>query len=437
MYSYYIKLAALSVRRNPILSALMMAAIAVGIGAFMTMLTVHHVMSNNPVWFKNDQLYNIGVDTWDPAQPYDDSQPELPPEQITYRDAKALQDSDIPTYKSYMFKLAGVIQPANDAIAPFISTGRMSTNDFFAMFDVPFLYGGAWDDGADVRDEFVVVLSKETNDKVFGGENSVGEDITIDGRRFTVTGVLDDWAPKPKFYDMTNGAFNDPESYYLPAQLYETLEPQRQGNTNCWKPENLQTFADFNNSECTWIQYWVQLDSKEQQDRYHDFLLAYLQEQAKLGRSARPTQILMATPEKLMELREVVGNDNRALVGLSALFLVVCLLNTVGLLLAKFLGRAGEISVRRALGASRLDIFRQQLVECGFIGLFGGVLGIALSGLGLLAVKQMYRFNGSAMMDSEMVLVAFVTAIVASVAAGLWPAWQICRVPPAGYLKTQ
>src|SRR5690606_7563398 len=120
--------------------------------------------------------------------------------------------------------------------------------------------------------------------------------------------------------------------------------------------------------------------------------------QAQLGRSARPDQYLMATPEEWLEINEVVGDDNRVLVGLSALFLVVCLLNTVGLLLAKFLGRAGDISVRRALGASKLDIFRQQLVECGFVGLLGGVIGIGLSGFGLLAVKNMYRFEGSVMM---------------------------------------
>ena len=48
MFSYYIKLAVLSIRRNPILSLLMMSAIAVGIGAFMTMLTVYHIQSGNP-----------------------------------------------------------------------------------------------------------------------------------------------------------------------------------------------------------------------------------------------------------------------------------------------------------------------------------------------------------------------------------------------------
>src|SRR5690606_10997221 len=58
-------------------------------------------------------------------------------------------------------------------------------------------------------------------------------------------------------------------------------------------------------------------------------------------------------------------------------FLLVCLLNTVGLLLAKFLRRSSEIGVRRALGASRAEIFKQCLVEAGTIGLAGGVLGRA------------------------------------------------------------
>lgn len=437
MFSYYIKLAALSICRNPVLSTLMMAAIAVGIGAFMTMLTMYHVMSGNPIWWKNDVLYSVSIDTWNPNSPYDENQPHLPPEQLTYRDAKALQASGIPTYKSYMFKVAGVVQPDNFEVAPSIEVGRMTFNDFFYMFDVPFEYGGPWDDRADEREEFVTVLSKEVNDNVFGGVNSVGQRLRIDDHEYTVVGVLDEWDPRPKFYDVTNGAFQPSEAFYIPATLYETLEPQRAGNNNCWKPEDIQTFQDFINSECTWLVHWVQLDTPEQRARYRDFLAAYMQEQAEMGRSARPEQFLTATPGELLEIREVVGDDNRVLVGLSFLFLIVCLLNTVGLLLAKFLGRAGEISVRRALGASRREIFRQQLIECGFIGLLGGVIGIGMAGLGLLAVKSMYRFDGSVIMDGEMITAAFITAVLASVAAGLWPAWQICRVPPAGYLKTQ
>ena len=49
MFHYYLKLAILSIRKNPVLSALMVAAIAIGIGACMTVITVHYVMSGNPI----------------------------------------------------------------------------------------------------------------------------------------------------------------------------------------------------------------------------------------------------------------------------------------------------------------------------------------------------------------------------------------------------
>ena len=52
---------------------------------------------------------------------------------------------------------------------------RMTTADFFAMFEVPFLYGGGWDAKADAGPEPVIVLSKEANQKAFGGVNSVGK----------------------------------------------------------------------------------------------------------------------------------------------------------------------------------------------------------------------------------------------------------------------
>ena len=74
------------------------------------------------------------------------------------------------------------------------------------------------------------------------------------------------------------------------------------------------------------------------------------------------------------------------MMAMSLMFLLVCLLNTVGLLLAKFLGKAAEIGVRQALGASRRDLFLQHLVESGCIGLAGGVLGLALAWLGFEAV---------------------------------------------------
>jgi putative ABC transport system permease protein len=59
----------------------------------------------------------------------------------------------------------------------------------------------------------------------------------------------------------------------------------------------------------------------------------------------------------------VVGKDSKLSAWLAFGFLVLCLVNTIGLLLAKFSVRAAEVGVRRALGASRSEIFRQFLIE--------------------------------------------------------------------------
>ncbi|WP_163594299.1 ABC transporter permease, partial [Klebsiella pneumoniae] len=66
----------------------------------------------------------------------------------------------------------------------------------------------------------------------------------------------------------------------------------------------------------------------------------------------------------------------------------VCVVNMVGLLLAKTMRRAGEIGVRRALGATRRAIFAQFIVEAGLLGLAGALLGLALAAGGLWLVRH-------------------------------------------------
>ncbi|KAI1691050.1 ftsX-like permease family domain-containing protein [Ditylenchus destructor] len=110
-------------------------------------------------------------------------------------------------------------------------------------------------------------------------------------------------------------------------------------------------------------------------------------------------------------------------------FLGVCLVNTVGLLLAKFLRRSGEIGVRRALGASRGQIFLQCLVEAGAVGVVGGVLGIGLALLGLYAVRQQrWDYAKLAQLDGSMLLLALGLTLLASIAAGFLPAWRAMQV---------
>jgi len=122
------------------------------------------------------------------------------------------------------------------------------------------------------------------------------------------------------------------------------------------------------------------------------------------------------------------------------LFLIVCLLNTIGLLLAKIMRRSGDISLRRALGASRRSIFTQYIVEAGLVGLAGGLFGIAMTWLGLQGIKMLYGefdfVERLVTMDWVMIFGAISLAIISALGAALYPTWRACSIHPASQLKT-
>ena len=437
MLGYYTRLALLSIRKNAILSGLMVAAIAVGIGASMTTITVNYAMGNNPIPHKSDTLFAVQVDSWDPNDPY--REPNIPPDQLTYLDATGLMATAPAFRQTAMTKVFDVVQPEGDDKRPFEALGRAAFGDFFAMFDLPFLYGNAWSRDSDDNRELVTVLSKETNEKAFGGENSVGQYIRIGEHSFKVIGVLDDYFVTPKYYDVTNGPFNDPEDYYIPFNLVTELRLGRAGNTNCWKPVNEDGYEAFLNSECIWIQFWAELPTEAEQQEYMTFLNSYVNQQKELGRFPRPLNNKLNNVTEWLEQQNVVDDTAQVVMWLSVMFLAVCLLNTIGLLLSKFSNKSAEIGLRRALGATKGTLFAQYSVESVIIGIGGGLVGLLLAWLGLLGVSNLFGDDIArlAQLDLVMVMTAIGLAIVSAVLAGIYPTWRACNIQPATQLKTQ
>jgi putative ABC transport system permease protein len=138
-----------------------------------------------------------------------------------------------------------------------------------------------------------------------------------------------------------------------------------------------------------------------------------------------------------LDYKEVVPSDARLQTWVALGFLLVCLINTVGLLLTKFLRRSTEIGVRRALGASKRQIFAQLLIEAGIVGAVGGILGLGLAWLGLFAVRhQPASYAELARLDLPMLAATFGLAVVSATLAGILPAWRGCQVTPALQLKS-
>jgi putative ABC transport system permease protein len=440
MLNYYFILALRSLKRNAVLTVLMIAAIGVGIGASMTTLTVFRAMAGDPIPNKSRQLFAVQIDNWGPKHGIVNGDELNLQAQISYLDAIGLMTARAAQRQAAMYATGFALTPSNPDLRPFQVQARATYADFFPMFDVPFRYGSPWIRADDDGHADVVVIGHDLNDKVFGGANSVGKTLNLDGHEYRVVGVLDRWEPTPKFYDLNNNKYGQPEEAFIPFTRAVEQQLSSWGNNNCGGDTiPAPGWEGRLHSECIWIQFWAELPTAADVERYRTFLNNYAAEQRRLGRFhwAPNTRILDA--REWLAHEHAVSTEARILVLVSFSFLVVCLLNAMGLMLAKIMGRAGDIGVRRALGASRRAIYSQCLIEAGVVGLVGGLLGLALTALGLMGLRSLLseQVNRLAHFSAADVAIAVTLSVVATVLAGLYPTWRAAQVQPAWQLKAQ
>lgn len=435
MFAHYLKLGVRNLRRNPALTALMVLTLAVGVAASVSTLAILHAMSGDPIPSKSDRLF---VPFIDPGQAEGHIPGAEPVDmQLTYTDATNLLRGHPGERATALFGTGMPVEPPRRDIPAFMAYGLAPTRDFFAMLEVPFLHGQAWTAEDEARGASVVVLGRATAEKMFGAADPVGQRLVMGGEPFTVVGVLDDWNPLPRYYKLIGSGPATGEEFMIPLATAVRKQLQPWGSINCSQVRD-PGYAALLASECTWMQVWIETRSRAGRAELQAFLDNYAGEQRKLGRLQRKAPNELYDVMAWMEQQKVVGNDTRLSAWLAFGFLLLCLVNTIGLLLAKFSARASEVGIRRALGASRRDIFRQFLVETGVVGLAGGVLGLALA-FGALALIGMGSSSTAAMarMDWQMLALTFVMSILAALVAGLMPTWRACQVTPAIQLKSQ
>jgi putative ABC transport system permease protein len=436
MYGYYFGLAIRSLKRNVVLTVLMIAAVGVGIGASMTTLTVFRAMSADPIPGKSRQLFAVQIDNW--GQPIKGLSDDNLQPQISYIDAIALRKMPAARRQSAMYSTGAALTPSNPALLPFQVHLRAAYADFFPMFLTPFRFGAPWSAEDDEARSEVVVITRALNDKVFGGANPLGKTLNLDGRDFRVVGVLDHWEPMPRFYDINNGKYGKTEEAFIPFTRAIANQMLSWGNYNCQNTPP-PGWEGRLRSECVWLQYWVELPAAEDIDHYRAILNNYATDQQHSGRFHWAAHTQLRNVREWLDYQHVVSDEVRILVMVSFSFLLVCLLNAMGLMLAKIMGRSADIGVRRALGANRRAIFSQCLIEAAVIGVAGGALGLLLTGLGLLGLRSLLSdpVSGLTRLSLVDIAIAVSVSILATTAAGLYPTWRAVQIQPAWQLKSQ
>jgi putative ABC transport system permease protein len=436
MFRYYFKLGMRSLSRNVVITGLMILLIAVGVAGSITTFALLRALSANPIPAKSHQLFVPQIDNRGPNRITTSGEPD--PE-LTFHDVVALRANHDATGQAAIYPIYLSAVPTDINIQPVAAKGYAVTADFFRMFLVPFEYGGVWSKADDDGGSNELVIGNDLNRKLFHGENSVGRELPLEGHTYRIAGVMAQWNPLPRFYAAADvQAFDLPPQIFLPFQRAIDLKIPTAGSTGCALNYQGKGWDDLVHSECTWISLWVELPDAAAASRYATFLSAYAEEQKANGRFNWPAYTRLRDVDQWLKYLKIVPSETRISFIVALGLLLVCTVNTMGLLLARFMRRGTDIGIRRALGASRGAIYRQYLVEAAVIGLAGGLFGVLLTVcfIGNLDLVFEPRLARTVHIAAGTLVLAISLAVVVALIAGAYPVWRASRIQPAWQLKT-
>lgn len=322
-----------------------------------------------------------------------------------------------------------VVRGTDPALA---AAGMLVTGDYFETLRLGVHLGrplAATDD--EVGAAPVAVLSHDFWQRAFGGDRSVvGESLRLNGTRFEVVGV----APAG-YVGLSPGGFFGPSDVIVPISHHDTFL-----SIGVAEGESLQTDA---------LRHWVRLIARvpeglswnEVEERWTGLVRREMVEAGVFteGVADDMSMRLLEGRRGLDSLRTTTAGPLRILSLTVVLVLLIACANLTTLLLARGAARSEEMALRRAIGASRWELARPQIVESALLGLLGGGLGflIALEG-GPLLVSSLTDGSGAAAVRYEVswpfVTATALAALAAAGVSGWLPALRIMRTEPSSHL---
>lgn len=388
-------------RRSPVFSFTVLATLALGIGASVTIFSVVNGVLLKPLPYPEPHRI-VRVEH---TQPYGTvSEPEF----VDYkREVRAI--GKLAGYFTQDVTVGGGQEQGGGE--PERIRAAFVSEDFFSVLSSPMALGRSFTDEENRRrGPFAVVISHGLWQRRFGGDSSIiGRQVVINERPRTVVGIL---RPRTEFPDPR-------VSVWTPLRLnYDTL----------WTRNN------------HYLQLVGRLAPNATAER------AQLEVQTLATRFVRdfPT---MYSGEPLItrvsQLSNVIVADAKpfimALFGAVTFVLLIACVNVANLMLARGESRRKEIAIRSAMGASRTRVTRQALTESLLFAVAGGLLGLAAAIGGVRALRALAPSSvprvDEVSVDPMVVLFALALTLLTGVLFGTGPALRAVREDAAESLK--
>jgi putative ABC transport system permease protein len=431
MIAFYLQRTLHSLRRTPGLSSVMIANMALGLAIWIVAYTAVAAHGRLPLTH-SDNLFHVDWGTLPASEPISGESHQrimalAPHLLVSDRDATRLGEHPAVRRSARTFTSRLSARSEDE----FLTTAvRFSTHSLFPMFELPFRHGKAWDAAAEASGSAVVVLDDESNERFFGGENSVGRSLEIDGERFRVAGVL---APTPTRMRAYDFSFTLAPAIYLPYPLAVRLGV---------RPDYLArrsvrggSMAELVASPDGFVQLWVELGSPEQRPAYEAYLRSV---QSQDRPSHRPSRSMLQTPGEFIESSVPISSGFLLFRACALIMLLACSVNLSRLLIVKFQARASELAVQRALGATQRAVFAQHMLEAVLVALGAIVLALIIAWLGLLGINLIVPDRPAEFaLNAQAVAMACSVGLGAGLLAGIHPAMRMVRSVPATFLRLQ
>lgn len=432
---YHLRLAVRSLRRDPGLSATIVAVMAISGGIFCTAL-LHYLRTYVEGPTLSTTLHQVEIpaplESLRVAFEGSNAEPNIVAARarVSYPVYRALSSSGLAVKQTGTFRSRVLLRLPEDpkGLAPRKPRNvRFVSADFFDMFGLPLSPGGVWSRDDEANGKRVVVVSYALSRQLWNGANPVGKTLLIDGDAYTVVGAMADEPPfKPEWDRVGTGGAQD--QIYLPFAEHVRLRarPEVPVIVEPLGPN----YEDLLSSDAVFISFWIDLPTAVARAAYQRHLAATL--------GARGVPWVLRDLEAVNAALAMPRTVITFFVFLTFIVLLVGGLVVMRLLLAKGVARRGEHSILRALGAPRQALMQQQLLEAGLLAAAGAVLAMPIVWV------QAYYFN-EYVGDTDIPLVitplafgiTFVMTVGVTLTFALYPGWRAAsRRPTAALVRS-